>query len=111
MTALKRTLVLIASVGFVTTARAQTADPTIGRRLAETTCAECHQIDASAPDPGPRTGAPSFVAVSRMSAMTELAIKVFLQTSHPTMPNFVLTPDEIDSIAAYVKGLARKERP
>lgn len=105
MSRLKIFAALISSAGFMTAASAQTVDPSIGRKLAETTCAECHQIDAGAPNPEPRSGAPSFVAISRMSSMTELAIKVFLQTSHPTMPNIVLTPYEMDSIAAYIKNL------
>lgn len=108
MTRLAILRALIAWAGFVTAAAtAQTADPSIGRRIAETTCRECHQIDSASPNAEPRTGAPSFVAISRMSSMTELAIKVFLQTSHPTMPNIVMTPEEIDSVAAYIKSLGR----
>lgn len=99
---------LIGLAGFMATASAQTTDPSLGRHVAETTCSTCHQIDADSPNPEPRSGAPSFVAISRMASMTELAIKVFLQTSHPTMPNIVLTPDEIDSMAAYIKGLVQR---
>jgi hypothetical protein len=36
--------------------------------------------------PGKNPAAPSFVDISRMPSMSELAIKVFLRTSHPTMP-------------------------
>jgi mono/diheme cytochrome c family protein len=108
MTKLTLLAALVGSAGFVTAANAQTADPSIGRRLAEATCSACHQIDADSPNPEARTGAPSFVAISRMTSMTELAIKVFLQSSHPTMPNIILTPAEMDSIATYIKGLARK---
>lgn len=94
--------------GTATTAAAQTTDPSIGRHLAETVCNECHQIDAAAPRPHREPEAPSFVDIARMPAMTELAIKVFLQTSHPTMPNFVLTPDEIDSVTVYILNLRGK---
>jgi mono/diheme cytochrome c family protein len=109
MTKLRIVTALIVSSGcMITGASAQSADPSLGRKLAETTCSECHQIDSDSPNPESRSGAPSFVAISRMSSMTELAIKVFLQSSHPTMPNIVLTPDEMDSVATYIKGLARK---
>jgi len=40
-----------------------------------------------------------------MPSTNELAIKVFLRTSHPTMPNFILSPEEIDSVAAYILSL------
>lgn len=45
---------------------------------------------------------------SRMPSMSELAIKVLLRTSHPTMPNFILSPEEIDSLTAYILSLAQK---
>ncbi|HEY8032371.1 MAG TPA: c-type cytochrome [Methylocella sp.] len=95
-------------VGFVTTAGAQSTDPTIGRHLAETICSTCHQIDASSPTPSPNSSAPSFVDVSRMPSTTELSIKVFLRSPHPSMPDIILSPDEIDSVAAYILSLARK---
>jgi len=104
MTRLKIVVAFVGSA-MTTAASGQTADPSLGRTLAESTCGTCHQIDADSPNPEPRSHAPSFVAISRMSSMTELAIKVFLQTSHPTMPNIILTPDEMDSVATYIKGL------
>lgn len=94
--------------GFLLPAAAQSADPSIGRRLAETSCAACHRIDASSPPKTASLAAPSFVAISRMPSTTELAIKVFLRTSHKSMPNFILTPEEIDSVAAYIVGLAKE---
>ena len=84
----------------------QSVDPSVGRHLAETVCSTCHQISTTSPSPNP--AAPSFVDISRMPSMSELAIKVFLRTSHPTMPNFILTPEEIDSVTAYILSLARK---
>jgi mono/diheme cytochrome c family protein len=92
----------------VTASSAQSVDPSVGRHLAETVCSACHQISATSPNPGPSSGAPSFVAISRMPSMSELAIKVFLRTSHPTMPNFILSPEEIDSVTAYILSLAQK---
>jgi mono/diheme cytochrome c family protein len=98
---------LIASLVFSCAAPAQSVDLSVGRRLAETTCSACHQIDAASPQ-SPNPDAPSFVEISRMTSMTALAIKVFLRTSHPTMPNFILSPEEIDSVAAYIVSLAGK---
>jgi mono/diheme cytochrome c family protein len=105
MKLLTATAGVIAVIAFSHSASAQSADKSIGRRLAETTCSACHQIDASATPRNPNSGAPSFVAVSHVA--NELAIKVFLRTSHPTMPNIMLSPEEIDSVAAYIVGLAK----
>ncbi|HEY8260614.1 MAG TPA: cytochrome c [Methylosinus sp.] len=90
-------------------AQAQTADTTMGRRLAASLCVECHRIDADTPPKSEASQAPSFVDVARMPSTNELAIKVFLQTSHANMPNLILTSDEMDSLAAYIVGLARRE--
>ena len=103
-----RAVLLLAALAGAATARAQTADPTAGRRLAASLCVECHRIDADTPAKDAESKAPSFVEVARMPSTNELAIKVFLRTSHARMPNLILTADETDSIAAYIVGLAKK---
>jgi len=99
---------LAAHLGFLLPAAAQSADPAIGRNLAETSCSACHRIDAASPPKIANLDAPSFLDISRMPSTTELAIKVFLRTSHNSMPNFILSPEEIDSVAAYIVGLTKK---
>jgi hypothetical protein len=32
----------------------------------------------------------------------------FLGSSHPTIPNIILSPEEIDSVAAYILSLPKK---
>ncbi len=96
------------SIGFVPSTSAQSIDTSIGRHLAQTVCSACHQTDASSPTPGPNPNAPSFVDISRMPSMSDLAIKVFLRSSHPTMPNIILSTQEIDSVTAYIRSLSRK---
>ncbi|WP_244594704.1 c-type cytochrome [Methylosinus sporium] len=99
---------LVASIAVAAPAAAQSSDPTAGRRLAASLCVECHRIDDKTPAKDEASKAPSFVDVARMPSTTELAIKVFLRSSHRNMPNLILTPDEIDSLAAYIVGLAPK---
>jgi mono/diheme cytochrome c family protein len=94
-----------AFVGLAQTAAAQTVDPSLGERIAMANCRVCHEITASAPAENPKSGAPSFVDVARMPSTTELAIKVFLRSSHRSMPNFILSPEEIDSVTAYILSL------
>ena len=116
MTKLTITTALLVSIGFLTSAQTvsgmeasspQSVDPSVGRHLAETVCSTCHQISATSP-PGVNSAAPSFIDISRMPSTSELAIKVFLRTPHPTMPNFILSPEEIDSVTAYILSLAQK---
>jgi mono/diheme cytochrome c family protein len=40
-----------------------------------------------------------------MKSTTPLAIKVFLQSSHEPMPNFILKKHDIDDLAAYIMSL------
>ncbi len=105
---------LIAASGLIVccsifhSAQAQMSDPSAGFRLAAEYCATCHQIAPDASAQRPENKAPSFVDVGRMASTTELSIKVFLRSSHPTMPNVMLTPEETDAIAAYIVSLAKK---
>jgi len=77
-----------------------------GRRLAEQWCANCHAI---APGARPPTGdaAPSFPAIARMTSTTEMGLRVFLQTPHPTMPNYQFSRAELDALVAYILTLKR----
>ena len=43
-----------------------------------------------------------------MPSTTELSLKVFLRSSHKSMPNFILQPEETDDIVAYILSLRRK---
>lgn len=87
-------------------ARAQSFETSAGRHIAERLCSACHQIDPSSHPKNTQANAPSFVAIARMPSTNELALKVFLRSSHNHMPNIVLTRDEIDSVVAYIVGLA-----
>jgi mono/diheme cytochrome c family protein len=88
-------------------ALAQSADPSVGARLARETCAACHAVgvDPEAKSPDPK--APRFIDVAKMPSTTELSLKVFLRSSHRNMPNFILSPEETDSVAAYILGLRK----
>ena len=101
-------MALIVSIALLLPASAQSVDPSVGRHLAETTCAECHQIGSATSPQNAKPIAPSFQDISRMPSTNERAIKVFLRTSHPTMPNIILSREEIHSVAAYIVGLAGK---
>ena len=74
-----------------------------GRKLAEAWCKGCHAIEARTG--GTSAAAPDFAAVANMPSTTELALKVFLRTPHPSMPNLVLTPEQTDDIVNYILSL------
>jgi mono/diheme cytochrome c family protein len=75
-----------------------------GQRLAETVCAQCHAVGAGQRR-SPNRAAPSFADIAESPGLTATAIRVWLQTPHPTMPNIRLGNDEKDGIVAYLLSL------
>jgi mono/diheme cytochrome c family protein len=88
-------------------ATAQDADVRAGRMTAETNCAECHVVRGG--QHGRSTGAaPSFERIANAPGMSPLALQAALQTSHRTMPNVMLEPDELRGIVRYILTLRRE---
>jgi mono/diheme cytochrome c family protein len=81
-------------------------DPTVGRRLAEAWCMECHAIGPKTVK-GTRPG-PDFVAVANRPSTTPLSLNVFLRSNHDNMPNFILTRGQADDIVAYILTLTER---
>jgi cytochrome c len=80
-------------------------DPVAGRELARRWCTECHDVGIEGV-PGGRQG-PAFRDVASMPSTTGLALSVFLQSSHPNMPNIALTPGQSNDLVAYILSLAK----
>ena len=76
-----------------------TGDPDAGRRIVQASCEECHSSAASG------WGAPDFHAVAAMPSTTALSLGVFMRTSHPNMPNLILSPAQLDDVIAYILSL------
>jgi cytochrome c len=76
-----------------------------GHRLADAWCKDCHAIEAATA--GTANPAPDFAQIANKPSTTALSVKVFLQTSHPSMPNLVIAPDQADDLANYILSLKR----
>lgn len=94
--------------GAVAPALAQGSDVSAGKRIAQETCATCHAIGADPKEVSPNPKAPAFHDVAQMPSTTELSLKVFLQSSHRDMPNFILSPEELNPVVGYILGLKKK---
>ena len=88
-----------------TPAWAQVAgDPARGSAVAQKTCASCHGVmstDLSSPKPKPIT----FKEVADTPGMTGIAINVWLQTPHRSMPDFIIAPQDRADVIAYIVSL------
>lgn len=94
----------IVTFGLSGAGEAQEADVAAGKAYAEEICAACHAVQAGDLE-SPLFEAPPFPEVADTPGMTELALSVWLQSSHPTMPNFVLAPDDMRNVVAYIRSL------
>ena len=81
-------------------------DPQAGFNIAQGICSKCHGISA---EPSPLPQAPRFREVADQKGMTGTALTVWMQTSHPTMPNIVLTKQETLDVVAYILSLKGRE--
>lgn len=85
---------------------APAADPVrTGRVLLEANCSGCHAIGLA--DTSPNPDAPPFRAVVQLYPPEDLA-EAFgegISTGHPEMPEFELTPDQINGLIAYLNTL------
>lgn len=88
-------------------AAAQEADIAAGKAYAKKVCADCHAVQAG-DEFSPLVVASPFQEVADTPGMTELALSVWLQSSHPTMPNIVLEQDDLRNVVAYIRSLKGK---
>ena len=85
-------------------AQTMIGDPDSGHELAREVCEQCHVIERGSVGAHAKN-APEFWAVADDPAMTALALRVFLQTPHKNMPDFILSEQETDDIIAYILSL------
>jgi mono/diheme cytochrome c family protein len=80
----------------------ESGDPKQGLAVAGQVCSSCHAIDKGT---SPMADAPSFDTLAQTPGMSALALNVALRSSHKTMPNLVLAPDEHNDVIAYILSL------
>jgi len=83
---------------------ADIGDARKGLLYAQQVCAGCHnvlQTDAASPN----RQAPAFKTVANTPGMSITALTVWSRTSHPTMPNLVIEPADMDDLIAYILSL------
>ena len=83
---------------------ADTGDAGQGLAYAQKNCVECHNV-LNSTAPSPNGDAPPFRTVANTPGMTITALTVWSRTSHPSMPNLVIAPPEMDNLIAYILSL------
>ena len=75
-----------------------------GSTIARERCASCHLVVR---EDGRSTNekAPTFARIANIPGMTSAALRSELNTSHSSMPNFIIKDEDADSIIAYILSL------
>ena len=74
-----------------------------GRSFAQRICSGCHGIVQGAPSAA--VGAPNFYIIASTPGISPIALRVALETPHHSMPNLMLTSDELRDVTAYIMSL------
>ena len=75
-----------------------------GLSYARKVCSTCHNVLRSE-GPSPNRRAPSFKQIANTPGMSITALTVWSRTTHPTMPNLVIDPNDMDDLIAYMLSL------
>ena len=103
--------IALAAAAFAANAQEAPGDLQAGQALALHVCSPCHAVE---PDPKMQRMldiAPDFQAIADTPGMTALALNAFLHTSHPKMPNFILSPKASADVITYILSLRDQARP
>ena len=78
-----------------------------GRVFVETHCAGCHAVGLTGESP--LAEAPPFRTLEQRYPVEDLAeaLAEGITTGHPSMPEFVLDPAQINDVIAYLKSIQR----
>ena len=75
-----------------------------GLALAQRLCSQCHAVQKGELK-SPNSDSPPFQLVASVPGMTAAALAAALNSSHQTMPNLILKPDEQADVVAYILSL------
>ncbi len=74
-----------------------------GAGLARQVCAQCHHVTAGPAPAG--LPAASFVEIANRDGVSAETIRDWLNSTHPSMPNFMFDASSVDDMAAYIMSL------
>lgn len=97
--------VLLAIVASLALADAKAADASNGERIAKTSCAACHIVEASMIRREVADAPPFIVIARKFNSSPDLLVLELLEI-HPKM-NFALTRREANDVAAYISTLGQ----
>jgi mono/diheme cytochrome c family protein len=101
----------IVSLGVILYAYLQVAvaepDAATGKKLAQEWCARCHNVDNDGPF---KLHPPSFASIAVFRSKDQIYGRIVFPPLHASMPQigYMLTPDNVDELVAYIVSLESK---
>ena len=92
--ALRTAMLVSALAAAAWNANAQDGDVAAGLAFAREACNSCHVVEPKNASPRVVVIGPNFQDIANTKGRTATALRVFLTTSHPKMPNLILTPED-----------------
>jgi mono/diheme cytochrome c family protein len=86
-------------------AMAQEGSPAAGHAFASAACKSCHIVDAEEKSPRNLAIAPTLRDIANTPWMTATALRIFLTTPRPKMPNLILQPQQMADVITYIVSL------
>jgi cytochrome c len=86
-------------------ANANGQDIAAGQAFAREACNACHVTQPDERGLRRFEVGPAFRDIANTPGMTATALQLFLTSSHPKMPNLILTPEEKADVIAYILSL------
>jgi len=106
-----RPLLVSFAIGLAATSGALAAedvgDPQAGFEYAKRVCSDCHGISA---EKSPMPKATRFREVADRPGVTGTALRVWMETSHPTMPNIIIEKNDMLNVIAYILSLKGRDQ-
>jgi cytochrome c2 len=96
---------ILAASAYTANAQQISGNPEAGRAYAREVCTPCHAVTAAQGSQRIIAVAPDFRAIANTPGMTATALRAFLQTPHPKMPNLILAPDQSADVIAFLLSL------
>jgi cytochrome c2 len=98
------TVTLVAAL-VATAVGAKAQDIAAGHAFALKVCNACHIVEPEERVPRKVVVGPAFRDIANTPGMTAAALQVFLTSTHPKMPNLILTAEERADVIAYILSL------
>ena len=95
----------LAAITYATNAQEVGGNSEVGRVYAREACSPCHAVTAEQRSQRTIAIAPDFHTIANTSGMTATALRAFLQTPHPKMPNLILSPEQSADVISFVLSL------